>query len=94
MEIKGLSFEKPSWYGWRIESKCFGRCFYPHKNNNSLTKLITLVFVTGWVIITALMAVEDVSTVRPVYYGFYTAVVFLILGRIWGLEIDSLVEKL
>lgn len=91
MRILGYYFGFPQWYGWRVETIALIRTFYPHKDNNTVSKLISLVFVTGWVTVTIMSSIESIQTVRPLYYGIYTAIVFLILGRIWGLEVDSLV---
>ena len=92
MDILGYKFRKPRVYGWRIELIALLRVFYPRANNNSTTKLISLVFVTGWVIITIGMTFEDLPTARPIYYGIYTALVFIMIGRIWHIEVEKFIS--
>ena len=94
MKIKGYTFRLPNWYGMEAELWCLLNCMIPNKNNNSLSKLVTLVFVSGWVFITLSMTLENVDAVRPIYYGFYTAIVFLILGRMWDIELDKYVDDI
>lgn len=62
----------------------------PHAENSAGRKLITLVFVIAWAIVTLGLAFERIEVVAPPYYGVLTAIVFLIIGRQWDIEVERL----
>lgn len=55
-----------------------------------LAKAVALIFVSTWAVLTVLLALESIATVSPPFYGLFTAVVFLLIGRLWDLEVDKL----
>lgn len=75
------------------EIESLGRCLIPMLDDDSngvIRKLVTLIFVSGWVVITVLMTLNQVQTVQPQFYGIYTAIVFYILGKNHDLELKKL----
>lgn len=58
--------------------------------NNDARKYITLVFVLTWATLTVLIGTERVPDPSAVYYGPFTALVFLLVGRMWGVEVERL----
>lgn len=74
----------------KIELHALGRCVMPHDDNSFGRKIVTLVFVTVWAAVTLGLAFESVAVVTPPYYGLFTAIVFLIVGRQWDIEVERL----
>lgn len=62
----------------------------PHADNSAGRKVITLVFVVAWSVVTIGLAVENIEVVQPPFYGVFTAIVFLIIGRQWDIEVERL----
>jgi len=62
----------------------------PHDENSAVKKAVALILVGAWTILTLLLSLEGIATVTPPYYGVFTAVVFLIIGRLWNIEVDRL----
>lgn len=62
----------------------------PYAEDSAGRKLITLAFVGVWAAITLGLAFESVATIQPPYYGLFTALVFLLVGRLWDIEVDRL----
>lgn len=77
----------------KLEVRGLWRTFMPHEENNNTRKAVTLILVLTWSILTIAMAFEDLATVSPPFYGLYTAVIFLIVGRLWNLEVEKLLPK-
>ncbi|MFC7323231.1 hypothetical protein ACFQMF_01425 [Halorubrum rutilum] len=42
--------------------------------------------VLVWLAITLSLTFEGIEAVAPPYYGIFTALVFLLVGRLWGIE--------
>lgn len=76
----------------RTECKGLVLTFMPHDNNSNLRKAITLLFVTVWLIITLGLAFQDFAVVQPPFYGVFTAIVFLIVGKQWDIEVQRLMN--
>jgi hypothetical protein len=56
----------------------------------AVEKLIALVLVLAWTAATLAMTFPVVETVVPPYGMYFTALVFLLVGRLWNLEVDKL----
>lgn len=56
-------------------------------------KVVTVLLVSLWSIITLLLTVEAVDAVQPPFYGILTAIIFLIVGRMWGIEVEKLISE-
>ena len=65
----------------------------PEDNGRKVAKTIALLFVTGWLIITISLSLESIPAVSPPFYGAYTAVAFLLVGRLWDLEVSKLLPS-
>lgn len=74
----------------KIECVALGRALMPHKNNNDVRKAVAIILVLVWSAITLSLSLEGVKAVAPPYYGLLTAVVFLLVGRLWNIEVDRL----
>lgn len=72
----------------RIEAHGLARCFYPHKDNNSTRKYSTLALFALWATITAGIAFGYAESTQV--YMIMTMVVWLILGRMWNIEVGRL----
>lgn len=62
----------------------------PHADNSLPQKLATIVFVGVWAAVTLGLAFESIAVVEPPFYGLFTAIVFLLVGRMWNLEVERL----
>jgi len=65
----------------------------PEDNGRTVAKFVALLLVLAWTLITIGLAFEDVSVVQPPFYGIFTAVVFLLLGKLWDLEVQHLLGQ-
>lgn len=74
------------------EIYCLGLVFRFHHRNNHLRKAVTFAFVFVWLGITAALTFEQVPSVQPPFYHAFTALVFLIVGRMWDIEVQSLAD--
>lgn len=79
----------------RVEARCLVRALVPMSENDGRTvaKVVALILVSVWSIITLSLTFESVAAVSPPYYGMYTAIVFLLIGRLWNLEVRNLFAK-
>lgn len=62
----------------------------PHEDNDAVPKIIALILVGVWSAITLALALESIAAVAPPYYGLFTALVFLLVGRLWNIEVERL----
>ncbi|QLG62817.1 hypothetical protein [Halorarum salinum] len=53
-------------------------------------KAVAIILVTTWSLMTVAMSLEGVATVTPPFYGAFTALVFLLVGRLWNLEVEEM----
>lgn len=80
----------------RFELHCLGRALIPMPDEPSRTlvaKFAALVLVIGWTAITVGLAFEGVATVSPPYYGAFTALIFLLVGKLWDVEASKLLPQ-
>jgi len=63
------------------------------QNGHKARKTITILFVVAWAVITLGLTFESLATVRPPFYGVFTAIVFLLVGRMWDIEVEALLGK-
>lgn len=73
----------------RIEAVALYLTFRFHDGNNHIRKALTLMLVTVWGIVTIGLTFEGIQTVEPPFYGILTAIVFLIVGRMWDIEVEN-----
>jgi hypothetical protein len=53
-------------------------------------KIIAIMLVATWLAITMTLSLEGVDAVVPPYYPIFTALVFLLIGKLWDLEVADL----
>ena len=51
-----------------------------------LASLLAGALVLVWLAITMSLTLEGIDAVPPPHYGLFTALVFLLVGRLWGIE--------
>lgn len=73
----------------KCELYCLLLTFIPHEYNDHTTKLITIIFVATWCIITIGSSYGHASP-DPIQYGIFSALVFYFFGRSHGLEVEWL----
>lgn len=56
----------------------------------AVEKMIALVLVSAWAAGTLAMTFTAVKTTVPPYWMPFTALVFLLVGRLWNLEVEKL----
>jgi hypothetical protein len=76
----------------RIELWCLLRALIPMPDDNGrlAAKVVAVNVVTAWSVVTVALTLEGVATVAPPFYGIFTAIVFLLVGRLWNLEVEAL----
>ena len=82
-----------STYGYSIELEyaALKRCLVPMPDDNKgrvVAKLVAIMLVGTWLTITIAVAFER-AVVPPHWLGF-TALIFLLVGRLWDLEVRQL----
>lgn len=60
------------------------------EGNSPAQTIATTILVGAWAIMTILLSVESVASTPPPMYSVFTGVVFLIVGRMWNLEVERL----
>lgn len=76
-----------------IELEALGRVFMPDVTDSHkkiFRGVISVILVTAWSAGTLLMMVEDVPTTRPEIWTVFTAIIFLMIGRFWDIEVEKL----
>lgn len=58
--------------------------------SRAVEKAIALLLVTAWSFGTLAMTFTVVETTAPPYWMPFTALVFLLVGRLWNLEVEKL----
>jgi len=56
----------------------------------AVEKLIALILVLAWTAATLAMTFAAVETTVPPYWMPFTALVFLLVGRLWNIEVERL----
>lgn len=74
------------------ELYCFLLVFVFHSRNNHLRKAVTLLLVIVWGVITIGLSFDAFHVSSPPFYGTLTAAVFLILGRLWDIELTNFAQ--
>jgi hypothetical protein len=67
------------------EAHCLARSIMPN-GHRPLASVIAGALVLVWLLITMSLTLEGIEAVAPPYYGIFTALVFLLVGRLWGIE--------
>lgn len=70
--------------GARRECRAFLRCFVLHKDNSDFEKVLTWVLLMVWGVITVGIAFGYADATNV--YTTLTGVVWLLVGRTWGVE--------
>jgi hypothetical protein len=74
------------------ELKCLAKSVTPMTEDppaRTLEKVIAAVLVATWTVGTMLMTIDAVATTVPPYWMPFTALVFLLIGRLWDLEVQK-----
>jgi len=71
------------------ELYCLGLAFVFHDGNNHVRKALTLLLFLVWGAVTVGLSFESVGTVQPPFYPVMTGIVFLIIGRMWNIEVNN-----
>lgn len=71
----------------RAELYCLYRTFWFHEDNNDGRKAATLLVVGAWALIEAGAAFEYATL--PDQFFFLRVVVGVLIGRMWGIEINN-----
>lgn len=77
----------------QIEAQCLARALIPMPEDDErrlAAKAVALALVGVWLAITISLTLEGVDAVRPPFYTPFTALVFLLVGKLWDLEAQSL----
>ena len=56
----------------------------------AVEKLIALVLVSAWTAATLAMTFSAVDTTVPPFWMPFTALIFLLVGRLWNIEVEKL----
>jgi len=72
---------------FKAELFCFLLIWFPHKHNNNTRKYLTLLVFFAWGAI-EIGAAFGYATV-PNQFMFLRGIVLVLLGRMWGLEINN-----
>jgi hypothetical protein len=59
----------------------------------AVEKAIALILVTAWTGGTLAMTFAAVETTVPPYWMPFTALIFLLVGRLWNLEVEKLLPS-
>ena len=75
----------------KVELTCLARTLIPMPDDNGrlVAKLVAVVLVVLWSVVTLSLTFEGVDAVPPPHYGLFTAVVFLLVGRLWDIEVGD-----
>jgi hypothetical protein len=73
-----------------FEGRALARCFQMTNGNSAAQTITTTILVGAWAVMTILLSVEAVASTPPPMYGAFSGVVFLIVGRMWNLEVERL----
>lgn len=78
-----------------LELRCLGKAVIPMPEDNGrrVAKAVALVLVLTWCLTTLALTFEAVATVNPPFYTAFTAVVFLVVGKLWDIEVRSVMGK-
>jgi len=72
------------------EIAAFKRCFHPVPDNNDARKYLSSILVLTWAVVTVGFASGAWAEPGVIYYGPLTALVWTLIGRMWGIEIESI----
>ena len=67
------------------EAYALAKSCMPNGHHN-LASLVAALLVIVWLVVTLALTFEAVAAVKPPYYGVFSALVFLLVGRLWGIE--------
>jgi hypothetical protein len=73
----------------RAELYCLGLVFWFWDGNNHARKAATIVLVSTWGVVTVGLTFDSLSTAKPPFYIVLTGIVFLIIGRMWDIQINN-----
>jgi len=82
-----LSWTEAPYTRAKAELFCFLLVWFPHKHNNNTRKMLTLVVFVIWGAIEAGAAFG--AATLPNQFVLIRGIVLVLLGRMWGLEINN-----
>lgn len=62
----------------------------PHQDNNNTAKLVGIILILVWAAVQLGLSFDILAVSKPPFFDLYTAVVFLLVGRMWNIEVDRL----
>jgi len=80
----------------RTEVKALSHCLVPMPDDDDTTlvaKLIAFMAVAVWLGITIALTIDAINATAPPFYWAFTAVVFLLVGRLWNLEVEKILPS-
>lgn len=72
--------------------RCLPRGLIPMADDHAarlVEKLIALVLVLAWTAVFVGMSFEGVAVVEPRFWGVFTAIIFILVGKLWDLEVQK-----
>jgi len=58
-----------------------------------VAKLVAAIAVAVWSAITLALTFDAINATAPPFYWAFTAVVFLLVGRLWNLEVEKILPS-
>jgi hypothetical protein len=75
------------------EATCLVRALIPMSKDDEsrvAAKAVAIMLVATWLVITLALSLEGVDAIAPPHYGLFTALVFLLIGKLWDLEVADI----
>ena len=70
--------------------RCLPRGLIPMADDDTsrlVEKVIALILVAAWAAVFVGLSFEGVGVVEPRFWGIFTAIVFILVGKLWDLEV-------
>jgi len=77
-----------------VEIRALWRTCTTAPDNNDARKYATAILVLTWSVLTVLIALQRVPDPSAVFYGPFTAFVWILVGRMWGVEVERVLGGL
>ena len=55
-----------------------------------VSKIVALILVAGWLAVTLALTFDAVAAEAPPYFIYFTALIFLIVGKLWDIEVSRI----
>jgi hypothetical protein len=77
---------------WLDQLRCLPRGMIPMPEDQHVRvveKLVALLLVTVWSLVFLGLSFEVVNATEPRFWGIFSAIVFLLVGKLWNLEVQK-----